>query len=150
MTDDHGQRHYDVRRRRFSPTLLNAASMLHAAIAINAGIGLIGTEDNGTLGSRQAGYTAALPDELDPRVADNAIGEVAWFGKSRFVIADRGVPCSIAWVKLLVVVGGDDGQRFSSVVTLCPFMCCWNEIGGWSSCRSFALPVHGDVLLCLH
>ena len=86
VTDEQGQRHYDVRRRRFSPTLVNAASMLPAAIAINAGIGLMGTEDNGAIGGRQAGYTAALPDELDPRTSSNAIGEVAW----RYMLGREG------------------------------------------------------------
>ena len=67
---------YQVRRRAYSPTLVNVASMLPAAIAVNTGIGLMGGEDNGSITGRQAGYQAAVPSELDPRVTSNAIAEV--------------------------------------------------------------------------
>lgn len=74
---DPGSKRWEVRRRAYSPTLVNAASMLPAAIAVNTGIGLIGSEDNGSITGRQAGYQAAVPDELDPRVTSNAVAEVA-------------------------------------------------------------------------
>ena len=51
--------------------------MLPAATAINIGVGLLGGEDNGTITGRQAGYSAAVPSELDPRLTDNAVAEVA-------------------------------------------------------------------------
>ena len=73
---DKGSKKWEVRRRAYSPTLVNIASMLPAAIAVNTGIGLMGSEDNGSITGRQAGYTAAVPDELDPRVTSNAIAEV--------------------------------------------------------------------------
>ena len=63
---DKGTKQFEVRRRAYSPTLVNLASMLPAAAAINTGIGLMGSEDNGSITGRQAGYTAAVPDELDP------------------------------------------------------------------------------------
>lgn len=74
---DKGTNKYEVRRRAYSPTLVNVASMLPAAAAVNIGLGLMGSESNGTITGRQAGYTAALPDELDPRTTSNAIGEIA-------------------------------------------------------------------------
>ena len=73
---DKGTKKWEVRRRKYSPTLVNVASMLPAAIAVNTGIGLMGSENNGSITGRQAGYTAAVPDELDPRATSNAIAEV--------------------------------------------------------------------------
>ena len=69
---------YEVRRRAYSPTLVNVASMLPSAIAINTGIGLLGGEDSGAFTGRTAGYQAALPSEDDPRQTSNAIAEVGW------------------------------------------------------------------------
>ncbi|QNI88894.1 hypothetical protein [Synechococcus sp. ROS8604] len=73
---DKGNNRFEVRRRAYSPTLVNLASMLPAATAVNIGIGLLGGEDNGTITGRQAGYTAAVPDEIDPRKTSNALAEV--------------------------------------------------------------------------
>ena len=73
---DKGSKQFEVRRRAYSPTLVNVASMLPAAIAVNTGIGLMGSENNGSITGRQAGYQAAVPDELDPRTTSNAIAEV--------------------------------------------------------------------------
>lgn len=74
---DKGAKQFQVRRRAFSPMLVNVASMLPAAIGVNAGIGLMGSEDSGPLTfGRQAGYEAAVADELDPRKSSNAIFEI--------------------------------------------------------------------------
>ncbi len=57
------------KRRRFNPNLVNVAAMLPAAVGINAGIGLLGGEDSGTMipgTGRKQGYAAAVPSELDP------------------------------------------------------------------------------------
>ena len=83
---DKGTKEFEVRRRAYSPTLVNLASMLPAAAAINTGIGLMGSEDNGSITGRQAGYTAAVPDELDPRVTANAVAEVGM----RYILGREG------------------------------------------------------------
>lgn len=83
---DKGTKQFEVRRRAYSPTLVNLASMLPAAAAINTGIGLMGSEDNGSITGRQAGYTAAVPDELDPRVTANAVAEVGM----RYILGREG------------------------------------------------------------
>lgn len=57
-----------ILKRRFNPNLVNAATLIPAAIGINAGIGLLG---------RQEGYAATVPDENDPRKTSNVIAEVA-------------------------------------------------------------------------
>ena len=75
---DSGTKQFQVRRRAYSPTLVNLASMLPASIAINTGIGLMGGEDSGAITGRQAGYKAALPSEDDERKTSNAIAEVAY------------------------------------------------------------------------
>ena len=70
---DKGNNKFEVRRRAYSPTLVNLASMLPAATAVNIGIGLLGGENNGTITGRQAGYTAAVPSDLDPRITSNPL-----------------------------------------------------------------------------
>jgi len=62
------------KQRRFNPNLVNVAAMLPAAFGINAGVGLLGGEDSGTIvpgTGRKQGYAAAIPSEDDPRVTDN-------------------------------------------------------------------------------
>ena len=66
-----------VMRRRFNPNHIQLAAMLPAAIGVNAGIGLLNRED---------GYTAAVPDELDPRQTSNAVMEVG----SRYLLGREG------------------------------------------------------------
>ena len=66
-----------VMRRRFNPNHIQLAAMLPAAIGVNAGIGLLNRED---------GYTAAVPDELDPRQTANAVMEVG----SRYLLGREG------------------------------------------------------------
>ena len=74
---DKGNKRFEVKRRKYSPTLVNIASMLPAAIGVNAGIGLMGNQSDGGLTGRQEGYQAVLPDELDPRQTSNAVAAVA-------------------------------------------------------------------------
>lgn len=62
---DKGNNRFEVRRRAYSPALVNVASKLPAATAINIGVGLLGGEDNGTIIGRQAGYSAAVHTTSD-------------------------------------------------------------------------------------
>ena len=64
-------------RRKYNPNLINVATMLPSALAINAGIGLLG---------RQDGYAMTVPDEDDPRKTGNVIAEVA----SKFLLGREG------------------------------------------------------------
>jgi len=66
------------KQRRFNPNLVNVATMLPAAIGINAGIGLLGGEDSGTIlpgTGRKEGYTATVKSEEDPRKTVNPLLE---------------------------------------------------------------------------
>lgn len=64
-------------KRRFNPNVINVASMLPGALAINAGIGLTG---------RREGYAMSVPDEDDERQTSNAIAEVG----SRYFLGREG------------------------------------------------------------
>lgn len=59
--------------RRFNPNLVNVATMLPAALGVNAGIGLLGGESDGGLGGRKLGYEAVIPDEDDPTRTSNPL-----------------------------------------------------------------------------
>ena len=66
-----------ILKNRFNPNLVNAATIIPAALAVNAGIGLTG---------RREGYAATVPDELDETKTSNAIAEVA----SRYLLGREG------------------------------------------------------------
>ena len=66
-----------ILKNRFNPNLVNAAAIVPAALAINAGIGLTG---------RREGYQAVVPDEDDNTKTSNAIAEVA----SRYILGREG------------------------------------------------------------
>ena len=64
------------KRRSYSPNLVNVASMLPAAIGINAGLGLL---------NRPEGYQAVLPSEDDPRKNSNIITSAGELGSKYFL-----------------------------------------------------------------
>lgn len=64
-------------RRRYNPNVINVASMLPAALAVNAGIGLLG---------RREGYAATVPSDDDERKSSNLIAEMG----SRYLLGREG------------------------------------------------------------
>ena len=70
----------DTRRfeqRRLNPNVQTAVGLLGSSLAVNSGIGLL---------SREPGYSASAPDELDPRETSNALFEVG----SRYLLSREG------------------------------------------------------------
>ena len=70
----------DTRRfeqRRLNPNVQTAVGLLGSSLAVNSGIGLL---------SREPGYSASAPDELDPRETSNALFEV----ESRYLLSREG------------------------------------------------------------
>ncbi len=66
-----------ILKNRFNPNLVNAATIIPAALGINAGIGLMG---------RHEGYQAVVASEEDARKTENALAEVA----SRYLAGREG------------------------------------------------------------
>ncbi len=66
-----------ILKNRFNPNLVNAATIIPAALGINAGIGLMG---------RHEGYQAVVASEEDARRTENALAEVA----SRYLAGREG------------------------------------------------------------
>ena len=74
-------------QRRISPSTLAALGLGGTALATNAGLGLLGTEETGIpLVGRREGYAAASPSEIDPRESNNAAFEVG----TRYVLSRDG------------------------------------------------------------
>ena len=68
------------KRRSYSPNLVNVASMLPAAVGINAGLGLL---------NRPEGYQMVLPDEDDPRKNANVL-DAGGEGAIRYFLGRNG------------------------------------------------------------
>lgn len=66
-----------ILKNRFNPNLVNAATIVPAALAINAGIGLTG---------RREGYAATVPSDDDETQTSNVLAEVA----SRYLLGREG------------------------------------------------------------
>lgn len=75
-------------QRRVNPNILGWAGTGATALAVNAGLGLAGTQGvDGAPGvSRREGYAAAAPDQQDPRVSANAVFEVG----TRYLLSRDG------------------------------------------------------------
>ncbi len=74
--DDDTKSHYYA-QRRLNPTVVGLAGLGATGLAINAGVGLGGTEDSGLpIVGRREGYKAAAPSELDPRETANIVEEI--------------------------------------------------------------------------
>lgn len=74
-------------QRRVSPSTLAALGLGGTALATNAGLGLLGTEDTGIpFVGRREGYAAASPQEIDPRQSNNAALEIG----TRYVLSRDG------------------------------------------------------------
>ena len=74
-------------QRRISASTLGAMGLGGTALATNAGLGLLGTEDTGIpLVGRREGYAAASPSEIDPRESNSAAFEIG----TRYVLSRDG------------------------------------------------------------
>ena len=112
-------------QRRVNPSVLGWTGTAAGALAVNAGVGLMGTKGvEGAPGmTRREGYAAAGPDEQDPRVSANAIFEVG----TRYLLSRDGklLPKDDFMLERPDVSGKEFGQynayQFSKELDVNPF-----------------------------